>query len=145
MKRYIAGTNAQGQSCIESVTELDDSVGKIHIYKGDLGPLLEGIAEIEIEEANRDLQPGPHGLNWMLNRIPPDSERAKHGYAQRPMHRTRTLDLDFILDGELHCQFDLDTAVLHAGDILILRGADHLWFNPTDRVATMLNFLYEPR
>ena len=146
MKRFIAATDAEGRSYLESTEELDDSLGKIHIWKGSLALLDQSAAGVVIDPDNVDLQPGVHGVNWMLNHIPPDRDRAKlAGYQQRPMHRTRTVDFDYILDGELHCQLDLDRVELQAGDVLILRGENHVWFNPGDRTATMLNFLYEPR
>ncbi|MFF1553179.1 hypothetical protein ACFVX3_19305 [Rhodococcus erythropolis] len=146
MKRYLLADNADGQSHVVSVVEFDDADGKIHIWKDGLAELdEERVAAIVVESGNEDLQPGPHGLNVMVNQIPPDRDRERHGYAQRPIHRTRTIDIAYVLGGELHLQLDLERAVLRAGDAAILCGVNHLWFNPTDHVATMLNFLYEPR
>jgi quercetin dioxygenase-like cupin family protein len=50
--------------------------------------------------------------------------------ARSPMHRTRSLDYAICLEGE--CVLELDggeSVTVHAGDIVIQRGTNHLWSN----------------
>lgn len=51
---------------------------------------------------------------------------------QSPMHRTRSLDFGIIMSGELELELDSGTVQhLKAGDIVVQRGTNHLWRNPS--------------
>ena len=50
--------------------------------------------------------------------------------ARSPMHRTESLDYGICLEGE--CELELDggeTVTVHAGDVIVQRGTNHLWHN----------------
>ncbi len=50
--------------------------------------------------------------------------------ARSPMHRTGSLDYGILLEGE--CEMELDSGevrTLHAGDVVIQRGTNHVWHN----------------
>ena len=53
--------------------------------------------------------------------------------ARSPMHRTESLDYGICLEGE--CDMELDggeTVTIHAGDVVIQRGTNHVWHNRSD-------------
>jgi quercetin dioxygenase-like cupin family protein len=50
-----------------------------------------------------------------------------------PMHRTESLDYGICLEGE--CDMELDggeVVTVHAGDVVIQRGTNHVWHNRSD-------------
>jgi quercetin dioxygenase-like cupin family protein len=58
--------------------------------------------------------------------------------SRSPMHRTQTLDYGIVLDGEIVLALDDGSETrLSPGDVVIQRGTDHSWINPTDRTARM--------
>ena len=55
------------------------------------------------------------------------------------MHTTDTVDIDYIVSGELHLELDDgQEVVLHAGDSVIQNGTRHKWHNRTDEPVVML-------
>jgi quercetin dioxygenase-like cupin family protein len=51
-----------------------------------------------------------------------------------PMHRTESLDYGICLEGA--CDMELDggeTVTIHAGDVVIQRGTNHVWHNRSDK------------
>jgi quercetin dioxygenase-like cupin family protein len=51
-----------------------------------------------------------------------------------PMHRTRSVDYGIVLEGEIGMELDGGEQVrLRAGDVVVQRGTNHLWFNDGDR------------
>jgi mannose-6-phosphate isomerase-like protein (cupin superfamily) len=54
------------------------------------------------------------------------------------MHTTPTVDYGVVLDGEIVLDLDGgETALLHAGDIVVQNGTRHAWRNPGTRAATV--------
>lgn len=50
------------------------------------------------------------------------------------MHRTHTIDYVLVLEGELQLELEDGNAVdLKTGDIVVQRGTNHIWYNPSDR------------
>ena len=47
-------------------------------------------------------------------------------------------DFDHLVTGRLECRLDRDTVTLDAGDSIILRAANHEWFNPGDEIGVTL-------
>ncbi len=50
--------------------------------------------------------------------------------SRSPMHRTESLDYGICLEGE--CEMELDggeTVTVHAGDVVVQRGTNHVWHN----------------
>jgi quercetin dioxygenase-like cupin family protein len=61
------------------------------------------------------------------------------------MHRTHSLDFGIVMSGELELELD-GGAVQHlkAGDIVVQRGTNHLWRNPSrDTVCRVVFVLIE--
>jgi quercetin dioxygenase-like cupin family protein len=50
--------------------------------------------------------------------------------ARSPMHRTESLDYGICLEGECDMELDGgDVVTVHAGDVVIQRGTNHVWHN----------------
>lgn len=65
----------------------------------------------------------PHGSVGRIVDFPP-------GYTS-PMHRTVSLDLGIVIEGEIELILDGgDTRVLKRGDVAVQRGTNHAWRNP---------------
>jgi quercetin dioxygenase-like cupin family protein len=59
-----------------------------------------------------------------------------------PMHRSHSIDYGIIISGRL--ELDLDggeTVHLSAGDIVVQRGTNHLWRNPSDTEVCRIVFI----
>jgi quercetin dioxygenase-like cupin family protein len=53
--------------------------------------------------------------------------------ARSPMHRTGSLDYGILLEGA--CDMELDggeTVTVHAGDVVVQRGTNHVWHNRSE-------------
>ncbi|MEV6107520.1 cupin domain-containing protein [Streptomyces sp. NPDC051940] len=54
------------------------------------------------------------------------------------MHRTYSVDYGIVLKGEVGLELDGgDMVRLTAGDVVVQRGTNHMWFNDTDEPAVM--------
>ncbi|MFJ9900928.1 cupin domain-containing protein [Streptomyces sp. NPDC091280] len=55
-----------------------------------------------------------------------------------PMHRTNSVDYGLVLKGEMGMELDGgDVVRLKAGDVVVQRGTNHVWFNDTDEPVVM--------
>jgi mannose-6-phosphate isomerase-like protein (cupin superfamily) len=81
--------------------------------------------------------PGPGGTLFLLVSIPPDTDEVQPGSG---MHRTKTVDYDIILSGELWMQLDDGVEVhLQPGDCVIQTGTRHAWCNRGKNNCLMLS------
>lgn len=62
-----------------------------------------------------------------------------------PMHRSFSIDFGIVLEGELELELDGgDLVALRQGDIVVQRGTNHLWRNPSkDRICRVAFVLIE--
>jgi hypothetical protein len=102
----------------------------------------------------------PRGLAVKLSIVPPDAnfdEEARQAYAETMaaqygdeasgvatardpgMHRTKTIDVMTVLDGELYLVTDAGETFLRAGDTVVQRGTWHAWVNRSDRPVTVVS------
>lgn len=59
-----------------------------------------------------------------------------------PMHRSFSIDYGIILSGELELELDGGEIVnLEAGDIVVQRGTNHLWRNPSSTSTCRIAFI----
>lgn len=59
-----------------------------------------------------------------------------------PMHRTWSIDYGVVISGRLELTLDGgETVELSAGDIVVQRGTNHLWRNPSDGEITRVAFI----
>lgn len=88
------------------------------------------------------------GAKWIYAVLPPASEQienpAMEGIDEEGFHTTRTIDFDFIVDGELTLVLDEDIVELSAGDFVIQHVTRHAWRNESSASATLLAVLHKP-
>ncbi len=61
---------------------------------------------------------------------------------QSPMHRSFSIDYGIVVSGELELELDGgDVRRLQAGDIVVQRGTNHLWRNPSADVVCRIVFV----
>jgi hypothetical protein len=142
MKLYIADVDEQGRSYVASVEEVEDKRAR-HVWKGSLDDVAAALRGQPAGD-HASIEPPPGGVSWAHVRFPPAAEAEAWGYKSLGFHRTRTIDFDHLLSGELNCVLDQDVARLEAGDSIMLRGANHQWINRGDTVATLLCLLHQP-
>lgn len=59
-----------------------------------------------------------------------------------PMHRTNSIDYGIVLSGQLELELDDGVkTLLGPGDIVVQRGTNHLWRNPSDSVPCRIVFI----
>jgi quercetin dioxygenase-like cupin family protein len=64
--------------------------------------------------------------------------------AVTPMHRTETLDVGVVLEGETWLLLDDGSETrVGAGDAVVQRGTNHAWANRSDRTVKMLFVLID--
>jgi hypothetical protein len=79
--------------------------------------------------------PAPGETRLRLTVIPPDGEHS----AGSGMHKTKTIDYDVILSGELRMEMDDGVEVrLNPGDCVIQNGTRHAWRNRSSQNCVML-------
>jgi hypothetical protein len=105
------------------------------------------------------LAPPAHGVCVRVTTFPPDSAitpEAAAAYAAAMeeiygaqqdsgpddkaipgMHRTDTIDVATVIDGEIYLIMEDGEALLRAGDSVVQRGTRHAWSNRSDRPATL--------
>jgi mannose-6-phosphate isomerase-like protein (cupin superfamily) len=59
------------------------------------------------------------------------------------MHATPTIDMAFVIDGEIWLELDKETVHLKAGDCVVQRGTMHAWRNHGDKPCLMAFVLIE--
>ena len=94
----------------------------------------------------------PADLNSGTDGPTSDGGLIKHGSVIRivdmmpglpsPMHRTYSIDYGVIISGRLELTLDGgETVELEAGDIVVQRGTNHLWRNPSASEVTRVAFI----
>lgn len=66
--------------------------------------------------------------------------------AQSPMHRTETVDVGVVLDGETWLLLDDGSETrVGVGDAVVQRGTNHAWANRSDRPVRMVFVMIDGR
>lgn len=89
--------------------------------------------EKTIENAAFPLTP-ENGTYFRYVSIPPDEDlglNVEPGQLHPLMHQTDTLDYIIILSGEIYLIVEEGETLLRAGDIVVQRGTNHAWSNPS--------------
>jgi len=165
-RRLITGENTAGRS--EFVSDAPTDV-TLHV-PGHIEMLeLWRISRIPARFTDDDspvgdpiLSPPPGGLVARLVGIPPTgqtsgvdadeaaavfeqmggTEARTGGPAQHAgMHRTPTVDLIYVVSGELYLVLDEGEKLLIAGDLLVQRGTNHAWTNRSNETAYLFAVL----
>ena len=135
-RRIVTGHDASGRSVVLSdgptPKSLDIGTAAFHeLWITDSTPAP--IAASEPEPTDRPVRtPPPAG--GMLARV---TEMAPGAAA--PMHRTETVDIGVVLEGETWLVLDDGSETpMGAGDVVVQRGTNHAWENRSDRPVRML-------
>jgi quercetin dioxygenase-like cupin family protein len=135
-RRIVTGHDADGRSVVLSDAPtpktLDIGSAAFHeLWITDAVPA--GIRASEPEPTDRPVRtPAPPG--GVLVRF---TEMAPG--AQAPMHRTETVDVGVVLEGETWLLLDDGSETLVGpGDAVVQRGTNHAWANRSDRPVRMV-------
>ena len=169
VRRVVSGQDADGKSVFVSddrvepiAVTLMPGLEFLDLWGGDDQPCLPTQGT---QPTAATYFPPPGGYRFSLVTLPPegsaelpadlDLERAmsdaneklpgmmEHIERDHPgMHTTDTVDLDFVLSGDLFLELD-DGAEVHlaTGDCVIQNGTRHAWHNRSSQPCTMLSIL----
>lgn len=99
------------------------------IWSSDASPATIPVG-LDVEDMGARIlgtAPPPHGSRFAIIEFPPRTAGA--------MHRTDTLDLLVVMDGQIDMQLDDSSVSLKRGDVMVQRGTNHLWQNNSDTPA----------
>jgi quercetin dioxygenase-like cupin family protein len=143
-RRVVTGHDVEGRSVVLA----DGPAPKSHAIPGatfhELWNTAAAPAPIAPAESrdptDRPLvtPPDPNGTIIRIVDLEPGSRST--------MHRTESIDYGIVLAGEVTLVLDdgSETA-LHAGDVVVQRGTDHVWVNATGEPARMAFVLVDGR
>jgi quercetin dioxygenase-like cupin family protein len=135
-RRIVTGHDASGKSVVLSDAPtpktLDIGTAAFHeIWITDQTPVQ--IAATEPEPTDRPVRTPPpaDGVLVRFTEMAPGAES--------PMHRTETVDVGVVLEGETWLLLDDGSETrVGAGDAVVQRGTNHAWANRSDRPVRMV-------
>jgi quercetin dioxygenase-like cupin family protein len=135
-RRIVTGHDASGRSVVLSDAPnpktLDVGTAAFHeVWITDRTPAP--IAASEPEPTDRPVRTPapPNGVTVRFTEMAPG--------AAAPMHRTETVDVGVVLEGETWLLLDDESETLvRAGDAVVQRGTNHSWANRSDRPVRMM-------
>jgi quercetin dioxygenase-like cupin family protein len=140
-RRIVTGHDAAGKSVVLSdttspkTTEIGTAAfHEIWVTEG----MPVQIPATEPESTDRPIRvpPPPNGVMIRFTEMEPG--------AASPMHRTETLDVGVVLEGETWMLLDDGSETLVGpGDAVVQRGTNHAWENRSDRPVRMLFVLVD--
>jgi len=140
-RRIVTGHDASGKSVVLSdtpspkTTEIGTAAfHEIWVTQG----MPVQIPATEPESTDRPIRvpPPPDGVMIRFTEMEPG--------AASPMHRTETLDVGVVLEGETWLLLDDGSETLVGpGDAVVQRGTNHAWENRSDRPVRMLFVLVD--
>ncbi len=140
-RRIVTGHDASGKSVVLSdapspkTTEIGTAAfHEIWVTEG----MPVQIPATEPESTDRPIRvpPPPNGVMIRFTEMEPG--------AASPMHRTETLDVGVVLEGETWLLLDDGSETLVGpGDAVVQRGTNHAWENRSDRPVRMLFVLVD--
>jgi quercetin dioxygenase-like cupin family protein len=140
-RRIVTGHDASGKSVVLSDAPtpktLDIGTAAFHeIWITAQTPAQ--IAATEPEPTERPLRtpPPPDGVIVRVTEMAPGAES--------PMHRTQTVDVGVVLEGETWLLLDDGSETrMVPGDAVVQRGTNHAWANRSDRPVRMVFVLID--
>ena len=140
-RRIVTGHDASGKSVVLSdtpspkTTEIGTAAfHEIWVTQGM--PVQIPATEPEATDRPIRVPPPPNGVMIRFTEMEPG--------AASPMHRTETLDVGVVLDGETWLLLDDGSETLVGpGDAVVQRGTNHAWENRSDRPVRMLFVLVD--
>lgn len=140
-RRIVTGHDASGKSVILSDTPspktTDIGTAAFHeVWVTEETPVQ--IPAAEPEPTDRPIRVGPpaNGVMIRFTDMVPGAES--------PMHRTETLDVGVVLEGETWLLLDDGSETkVGPGDAVVQRGTNHAWANRSDRPVRMVFVLVD--
>jgi quercetin dioxygenase-like cupin family protein len=135
-RRIVTGHDASGQSVVLSdgptPKSLDIGTAAFHeVWITDQTPVRIDATEPEPTERPVRTPPPSNGVIVRYTEQAPG--------AVSPMHRTETVDVGIVLEGETWLLLDDGSETLvRAGDAVVQRGTKHAWANRSDRPVRMV-------
>jgi quercetin dioxygenase-like cupin family protein len=135
----VTGHDAQGRSIVLSdaqTTTHDIGSGRMTLFDIWSVPSVPTTIEATTSDPTAiplDFEIPKTGLRIRYLDVPPAS-----GDSEPFMHRTESLDIVIIIDGEMTMPMDGQEILLRTGDVLVQRGTNHAWVNRSDRVCRVL-------
>jgi quercetin dioxygenase-like cupin family protein len=140
-RRIVTGHDASGNSVVLSdgplPKSLDIGTAVFHeVWITDATPVPIPAEEPESTDRPVRVPPPPHGVTVRFTEQAPGAES--------PMHRTETLDVGVVLEGEVWLLLDDGSETrVGPGDAVVQRGTVHAWANRSDRLVRMLFVLID--
>jgi naringenin degradation protein FdeH len=140
-RRIVTGHDASGRSVVLSDAptpkSLDIGTAAFHeIWITDRMPVPIAADEPESTERPVRVPPPANGVTVRFTEMEPG--------AASPMHRTETLDVGVVLEGETWLLLDDGSETrVGPGDAVVQRGTNHAWENRSDRPVRMVFVLID--
>jgi quercetin dioxygenase-like cupin family protein len=135
-RRIVTGHDASGKSIVLSDAPtpktLDIGTAAFHeIWTTDQTPAPIAAAEREPTDRPVRVPPPADGVLVRFTEQAPGAES--------PMHRTETVDVGVVLEGETWLLLDDGSETrVGTGDAVVQRGTNHAWANRSDRLVRMV-------
>jgi hypothetical protein len=133
LRVVVTGIDESGNSTVAS----DSMVDVRELPTGRLlHPLwsADAVVPAPAGDATPGLFPAAGGLRFWMFTVRAHEEQTHLG-----LHQTQTIDLGFVVSGELTMELaDGSTVVLHSGDAYVQNGTAHAWHNRGDVDATIV-------
>lgn len=168
-KRVVVGKNDDGKSAVLSTSCTNVQQEPNRFYRATLWSTNEHPVDnsIEGDRANKGISRNPpkNGSHVrVLEMYPEDQDKAKllaqvkeahakfgqehmpteEDMARHPMmHRTDTLDIIFVVRGEIYLVTDVDETLCKEGDCIIIRGTNHAWSNRGTEPCLMMGVMLD--
>jgi quercetin dioxygenase-like cupin family protein len=140
-RRIVTGHDASGRSVVLSdgpnPKTLDIGTAAFHeVWITDAMPVPIAAEEPETTDRPVRVPPPANGVMVRYTEMAPGGES--------PMHRTETVDVGVVLEGETWLLLDDGSETLVGpGDAVVQRGTMHAWANRSDRPVRMLFVLID--
>jgi quercetin dioxygenase-like cupin family protein len=140
-RRIVTGHDASGKSVVLSdmptPKTLDIGTAAFHeIWITDRTPVEIGATEPETTDRPVRVPPPANGVMVRFTEMEPG--------AVSPMHRTESLDVGVVLEGETWLLLDDGSETrVGVGDAVVQRGTNHAWANRSDRPVRMIFVLID--
>jgi quercetin dioxygenase-like cupin family protein len=140
-RRIVTGHDPSGKSVVlsdgPSPRTTDIGTAAFHeVWVTDQTPVPIAATEPEPTERPIRVPPPRNGVMIRYTEMEPGGES--------PMHRTQTLDVGVVLEGETWLLLDDGSETrVGPGDAVVQRGTNHAWVNRSDRPVLMLFVLID--
>ena len=135
-RRIVTGHDASGKSVVLSDTPtpktLDIGTAAFHeVWITDRTPAEIAATEPECTDRPVRVPPPANGVTVRFTEMEPGAES--------PMHRTETVDVGVVLEGETWLLLDDGSETrVGLGDAVVQRGTNHAWANRSDHPVRMM-------